>query len=134
MKLHYAVFIGGIIIFNSAFDIQASASPSAPVYALEKSRGRRVKINICVLDYSRGALQDPSRGPSLCQRSTRVNLYKQDRDRNWREAGFLFPAAAHAREDARMIDRPIHRSSGDLSGCLGERCRAQIIELEGKQS
>lgn len=33
-----------------------------------------------------------------------------------------------------MIDRPIHRSSGDLSGCLGERRRTQIIELEGKQS
>lgn len=40
------------------------------------------------------------------------------------KAGFLFPVAAHAREDARMIDRPIHRSSsGDSSGCLGERRR-----------
>jgi len=36
-------------------------------------------------------------------------------------AGFLFPAAAHAREDAQMIDRPIHRSSEDPSDYLGER-------------
>jgi len=49
-------------------------------------------------------------------------------------AGFLFPAAAHAREDAQMIDRPIHRSSEDPSDYLGERWDEQIIQVKGKQS
>lgn len=104
------------------FGISANTSAVGPIYALEKSWGRRVKINICVLDYSRGALQDLSRTSSTPE--VYEGQLVQTRSRPKPKASFLFPVAAHAREDARMIDRPIHWSSSrDSSGCLGKRRR-----------
>jgi len=84
------------------------------VYALEKSRARHAKISICVPDFRRAALEQDFRGPSLCKRSSRVNLYKHDRDRGGTRR-LSISGTRSTRRIGWSIDRSILSARGSFS-------------------